>query len=74
MPDPGTLPARATDLLRRKGLEGSLLRSEEEMRSYLDAVAREFSGVLPGDAWHLYRMKGLTPTEAAAAHREAAHG
>lgn len=32
-------------------------------------VAREFGGNLPGDAWHLYFQKGLTPFEAANEHR-----
>lgn len=39
-------------------------------RNYVEAVAAEFGGDLPGDAWHLYRAEGLTPAQAAAKHRE----
>lgn len=41
-----------------------------DLQSYLTAVAAEFDGNLPEDAWHLYRADGLTPKQAAAKHRE----
>lgn len=44
-----------------------------DQQSYLAAVAQEFGGDLPGDAWHLYRQEGLTPAEAAAKHRSASN-
>jgi hypothetical protein len=44
-------------------------RRAEGLQTYLAEVEREFGGDLPGDAWHLYLAKGLSPAEAAAEHR-----
>lgn len=41
----------------------------DSMSRFLNAVAQEFGGEVPGDAWHLYLAKGYSPAEAAAEHR-----
>lgn len=41
------------------------------LQIYLGEVAEEFGGELPEDAWHLHFQRGLTPREAAEAHRNA---
>lgn len=49
--------------------QGTSTAKADALQAFMAEVAKEFGGKLPGDAWHLYVAKGLSPDEAAAEHR-----
>jgi hypothetical protein len=61
-------------VVKRYELTKQIVSAEiaRDLQEYLIAVAAQFEGALPADAWHLYRAEGLTPIQAAAKHRQIA--